>query len=101
MEDTRTNSCQNFRKNKYGIFVISLASAFSVNAMAQEKKDNSIYSNTIQITVSHKETIGTSKIYSFPTKKNFRDRYKRIAQSDWFKNTHCGMSIGEIEAIEE
>ena len=34
-------------------------------------------------------------------KKNFRERYKRIAKSDWFKRTHSGMSMGEVISIDE
>lgn len=47
------------------------------------------------------ETFDTDKTYSFTKKKNFRDRYKKIAQSEWFKNTHSGMSVGEVMVIEE
>ena len=36
-----------------------------------------------------------------PSKKNFRERYKRIAQSDAFKKAHEGMSVGEVIPVEE
>ena len=32
--------------------------------------------------------------------KDFRDRYKRIAKSDWFKRTHDNMSVGEVIKID-
>lgn len=98
-----TNSSQSFWPNKYGIFAISLASAFSVNAFAQEStEDVSVDSRiSIQTELNYTATLDTDKTYSFSTKKNFRDRYKRIAQSEWFKKTHSGMSIGEIMTIEE
>lgn len=98
-----TNSSQSFWLNKYGIFAVSLASAFSVNAFAQESKENISADSSILIqkVLNYTETLGTYKTYSYSKKKNFRDRYKRIAQSEWFKKTHSGMSIGEVMAIEE
>ena len=35
-----------------------------------------------------------------PTKKDYRERYKRIAESEAFKKTHEGMSIGEVIPVE-
>lgn len=103
MEDTKTNSSQGFGLNKYGVFAMSLATVFSVNAIAQDSTEIPTVCNGIamQTTIDYKETVGINKTYSFPTKKNFRDRYRRIAQSDWFKKTHSGMSIGEVMTIEE
>ena len=103
MEGKMTNSSQSFWLNKYGVFALSLASAFSVNAFAQESTEDISADSCIpvQTELNYTETPGTDKTYSFSTKKNFRDRYKRIAQSEWFKKTHSGMSIGEIIAIEE
>ena len=103
MEDTRTNSSQGFWLNKYGIFAISLASAFSVNAFAQDSTEDVSADSciSIQTDLNYIETFGINKTYSFSTKKSFRDRYKRIAQSEWFKKTHSGMSIGEVMTIEE
>lgn len=103
MEDTTTVSSQSFWPNKYSILTMSLASALSVNAMYKDSTnsftaDNSI---TIQTELRNAETLGTDKTYSFLTKKNFRERYKIIAQSEWFKKTHSGMSIGETMAIDE
>lgn len=40
MEGTMTNSSQSFWLNKYGVFALSLASAFSVNAFAQESTED-------------------------------------------------------------
>ncbi len=101
--DTRTNSSQSFRLNKYGIFAVSLASAFSVNAYARETTENNPADSCIpiQMELNYSETLGTDKTYSFPAKKDFRVRYKKIAQSEWFKKTHYGMGIGEIMSIEE
>lgn len=101
MEDTTTNSCQNFRSGKYCAFAVSLVSALSVNAIVHESTENSTYSVVTQIETNYTATLGTDKTYSSFKKKNFRDRYKKIAQSEWFKNTHSGMSIGEVMAIEE
>lgn len=103
MEDTTTVSCQSFWLNKYGILTVSLASAFSVNATPKESADSftAVSSISIQMEMRYAETLGTDKTYTFSTKKNFRERYKRIAQSEWFKKTHSGMSIGEIMTIEE
>lgn len=104
MEDTMTKSCQNFWSGKHCVFALSLASAFSVNAIVHESTANIPADNScvfIQQRMNYMETFGTDKTYSFTKKKNFRDRYKRIAQSEWFKNTHSGMSVGEVMAIEE
>lgn len=35
-----------------------------------------------------------------PVSKDYRERYKRIAQSEEFKKTHEGMSVGEIMHVE-
>lgn len=35
-----------------------------------------------------------------PTKKNYRERYKRIAESEAFKKTHEGISIGEVIPVD-
>ena len=35
-----------------------------------------------------------------PVNKNYRERYKRIAQSEEFKKTYEGMSVGEIMHVE-
>ena len=35
-----------------------------------------------------------------PTKKDYRERYKRIAESEAFKKTHEGMSIGEVIPVD-
>ncbi|WP_317573360.1 hypothetical protein [Segatella copri] len=40
-------------------------------------------------------------IYLFPKKKNLRERYKRISQSNWFNSTYNGKTLGEILTIEE
>lgn len=34
-------------------------------------------------------------------KKDYRERYNKIAESEWFKKTHENMSVGEIIEIEE
>lgn len=103
MEDTMTNSCQSFWLNRYGIFAVSLASAFSANALAQETwggfSDDSLVS--IQLEYNQTETLSSDKTYSFYSRKNFRERYKKISQSEWFKKTHFGMNIGEVMTIEE
>ena len=39
--------------------------------------------------------------YYLPQKKDYRDRYKRLSKSKWFKNTYQGKSLGEIITIEE
>ena len=98
-----TNSSQSFWSNKYGVFAVTLTSAFSVNAFAQESiEEVSVDSRIlIQTELNYTATQDTVKTYSFSAKKNFRDRYKRIAQSEWFKKTHSGMSIGEVMTIEE
>ena len=103
MEDTTTISSQKFWLNKYGILTVSLASAFSVNAMPKESADFFTADSgiSIQMEMKYTETLCTDKTYTFSTKKNFRERYKRIAQSEWFKKTHSGMSIVEIMTIEE
>lgn len=104
MEDTMTNSSQNFWfLNKYGLLAVSLASAVSVNASVQKSIEGISADSciSIQTGLNNTVTFGADKTYSFPTKKNFRDRYKRIAQSEWFEKTHSGMSIGEIITIEE
>lgn len=103
MEDTMTNSIQFLGSNKYGIFALTLASAFSVNVLAKESVDvnSADSSNLIRTELNFTETFSIDNTYSFSAKKNFRDRYKRIAQSDWFKKTHSGMSVGEVMTIEE
>jgi hypothetical protein len=35
-----------------------------------------------------------------PTKKDYRERYKRIAESEAFKKTHEGISIGEVIPVD-
>lgn len=103
MEDTTSVSSQSFWLNKYGILTLSFASAFSVNAMPKDSTDSItiVSSITIQAEQRYTETVDKYKTYTFSTKKNFRERYKRIAQSEWFKRTHSGMSIGEVMLIEE
>lgn len=34
-------------------------------------------------------------------KKDYRERYKKIFESEWFKETHENMSVGEVIKIEE
>lgn len=103
MEDTMTISSQSFWRNKYSILTVSLASAFSANAMAQNLEEFPTVNSciTIQTDLISTKSLGTDKTYSFPTKKSFRERYKRIARSEWFRKTHLGMSVGEIMTIEE
>lgn len=103
MEDTMTISSQSFWFNKYSILTMSFATAFSVNAIAQDLSECSTINSciTIQTELISTESLGTDKTYSFPTKKNFRERYKKIAKSEWFRKTHSGMSAGEIMTIEE
>ena len=103
MEDTRTHSTQSFWNKRYGLFAISLASAFSVNSTAQGMTESLSVDSfvSIQAELNYTETLGTNKVYSFPAKKYLRERYRRIAQSEWFKKTHSGMSIGEVMTIEE
>ncbi len=103
MVDTMTNSCQSFWLNKCGIFALSLASTFSVNTFAQESIEVISYDNcfSLQTELNSTETFCVDKIYSFSTKKDYRERYKKIAQSEWFKKTHLEMSIGEIMTVEE
>ena len=36
-----------------------------------------------------------------PEKKDYRERYKRIAESEWFKKAYHNKSIGEIIPIED
>lgn len=103
MEGTATKGSQYFWLNKSNMLAMSLVTAFSVNAkpnkpMTSDSVDSCI---TIQIDYSFNNTLGTDKIYTFAQKKNFRERYKRIAKSEWFKRTHSGMSIGEVMSIEE
>jgi hypothetical protein len=45
--------------------------------------------------------LNISSAIAITTKKNFRERYKKISQSNWFKKTHLGMSIGEVITIDE
>ena len=102
MEDTSSVSSKSFWLNKYGILTVSLVSAFSANAMPVDCTEVPTMEESISIQAElYTETFGTDKTYSFQTKKNFRERYKRISQSEWFKKTHSGMSIGEIMTIEE
>ena len=35
------------------------------------------------------------------TKKNFRELYKKLVQSRWFKKTYDDKSVGEIIKVEE
>ena len=42
----------------------------------------------------------TVKNLKEPVSKNYRERYKRIAQSEKFKKTYEGMSVGEIMHVE-
>lgn len=103
MEDTMSNSCQSFWLNKCGIFAVSFASAFSANALAQERWDG--FSDDSQVSIqsdySYTETLGSDKTYSFYIRKNFRERYKKISRSEWFKKTHLGMNLGEVMTIED
>ena len=84
MIDTTSISCQSFWLNKRSILTISFASAFSANAMANETSEClTAYSIiSIQAEQRYTETLGTDKIYTFSARKNFRERYKRIAQSE-------------------
>ena len=103
MEGTRTNGSQYFWLNRHSVLAMSFVSALSVNATPQEPKtaitvDSGI---SIQIERKHFDTLGTDKVYVFTQKKNFRERYRRISKSEWFKRTHSGMSIGDVIFIEE
>ena len=57
---------------------------------------------TIEIPVErHVYLLSTDKKNVYVQKKNFRERYRRIAKSEWFKRTHSDMSIGEVMSVEE
>lgn len=104
MEDTAIKGSQYFWLNRHSVLAMSFfATAFTVNAKPKEpvigSSDDSGFA--IHVEYSIHDTLGTDKIYAFVQKKNFRERYKRIAKSEWFRKTHSGMSIGEVMSIEE
>lgn len=38
--------------------------------------------------------------YANPRKKNFRERYARMATSSWFKRTYENKSVGDLIAVD-
>lgn len=75
-----------------------------LDAMQEEPNDDWKYSIAEKLGVSREEfdKIGYNKDYGKeePVSKDYRERYKHIAQSEAFKKTHEGMSIGEVIPIE-
>lgn len=84
-------------------FMAMTMTALSVNANACELNSGftaNAYSFAYTSSASD-EPISQDKIYLFPKKKSFRDRYKRLSQSKWFKETYNGKTLGEIITVEE
>lgn len=40
-------------------------------------------------------------VLNFPSKKNYRERYKKIAGSDMYKSAYSNRSLGEVVIIED
>ena len=100
---TTTASSQNFFLAKRYTLMAMTMTALTVSANTGTFSQSStqsgnmlVYSNYTGVT-----PILQDKAYWFPKKKNFRERYKRISQSKWFKNTYNGKTLGEIMTVEE
>lgn len=100
---TITASSQNFYLAKRYTLMAMTMTALTVNAntgtLGQSSTQSGnilVYSNDTSVT-----PILQDKTYFFSKKKNFRERYKRISQSKWFKNTYNGKTLGEIMTVEE
>lgn len=86
----------------YALMAMTMT-ALSVNANASNL-NHSLTANAYSFAYasSASETpILQDKTYLFPKKKNFRERYKRLSQSKWFKKTYNGKTLGEIITVEE
>lgn len=84
-------------------FMAMTMTALSVNANASGLSSDftaNAYSFAYTNSASD-EPILQDKIYLFPKKRNFRERYKRLSQSKWFKKTYSGKTLGEIITVEE
>lgn len=44
---------------------------------------------------------GNDLVMSFPRKKDYRERYKRIANSAFYKSAYNNRSLGEVTIIED
>ena len=56
--------------------------------------DEIIYSDSLEARVNLSQLRRVAK-------KDFRERYKRISKSEWFKKAYDGKSIGEVIPIVE
>lgn len=93
-----TKSSQSF----YALMAMTMT-AFNVNANVGDFTHGlTANANSFAYIGSACETsIPQDKTYLFPKKKNFRERYKRLSQSKWFRNTYSGKTLGEVMAVEE
>ena len=90
-------------KSSQGFYALVAVTALSVSANAGNLDwgltagvNSFAYTNHVCET-----SILQDRIYVFPKKKDFRERYKRLSQSKWFRNIYSGKSLGEIMTIEE
>ena len=103
-KSTMTISSQNFLTAKRGaIMAMTLTTALTMNANNYE--DNQLLMTDGE-TLAYNQVIcentaTQNKTYVLPQKKNFRERYKRISQTKWFKRTYKGKTLGEIITVEE
>ncbi len=101
---TKTGSSQLARISKYGVVGVSFLTALTTTSAfgGQVFKEDHILSTwTTPSNFGIAKTASLSNVYAFPSKRSYRDRYKKIAQSQWFKQTHENMSLGEIMGCEE
>lgn len=101
---TKTVSSQLTRISKYGVMGVSFLTALTTTSALGgqiRKEDNILSTWTMPFNPGVAKTVSFSNVYAFPKKKSYRNRYKRIAQTQWFKRTHENMSLGEIIACDE
>jgi hypothetical protein len=97
IQNQRTSTEIKSRSNVLKVGVVALGLALSSNQMQ---------TNSIQITSSTlllsciDGSFSTNGVYSNRSRYNYAERYRIIAQSEWFKKAYKNKSIGEIIGIE-
>lgn len=67
--------------------------AFSVGTFSPSKDE-------VALLPSSSDNFGNSNSVVSPRRRNYRERYRRIVQSEWFKEAYDGMSVDFIRVDE-
>lgn len=47
------------------------------------------------------DTTSPKSTYVFPRERNYREKYKKMVQSEWYKSTYHNKSVGDLMRIED